>query len=266
MGGGEAIDLAIKLARGSTGRQRRHLGLRRVPRPHRPRPGRRRRAVPRPLRPARPRLHARSPSATSMRWRAAVDDETAAVIFETIPATLGMPLPPEDYLRGGARRSATERGARDDHRRGADRPGPLRRRLGLSTPTASCRTSWSPPRGLSGGLYPITATALPRAPQRLPARQPLHPHLHLRRRGDRLRGRPGGAGHPGRGRASSSTCALWPVLSGRASAGCSTGIRDVLIEARQRGLMMGLKMARPACGPLMTVAGFRQRRARYLRQ
>ena len=30
-----------------------------------------------------------------------------------------------------------------------------------------------------------------------------------------------------------------------------------LVEARQRGLMMGLKMANEACGPLMTLAGFR---------
>ena len=31
---------------------------------------------------------------------------------------------------------------------------------------------------------------------------------------------------------------------------------DVLVETRQRGLMMGLKMANEMCGPLMTVAGF----------
>jgi acetylornithine/N-succinyldiaminopimelate aminotransferase len=30
----------------------------------------------------------------------------------------------------------------------------------------------------------------------------------------------------------------------------------VLVEARQRGLMMGLKLANPAFGPLMTLAGF----------
>ena len=38
------------------------------------------------------------------------------------------------------------------------------------------------------------------------------------------------------------------------------GLREryprVLLEARQRGLMMGLKMANEFCGPLMTVAGF----------
>jgi acetylornithine/succinyldiaminopimelate/putrescine aminotransferase len=31
----------------------------------------------------------------------------------------------------------------------------------------------------------------------------------------------------------------------------------MLQEVRQRGLMMGLKMADPTCGPLMTLAGFR---------
>jgi acetylornithine/N-succinyldiaminopimelate aminotransferase len=30
----------------------------------------------------------------------------------------------------------------------------------------------------------------------------------------------------------------------------------VLVEARQRGLMMGLKLANPAFGPMMTLAGF----------
>jgi acetylornithine/succinyldiaminopimelate/putrescine aminotransferase len=32
---------------------------------------------------------------------------------------------------------------------------------------------------------------------------------------------------------------------------------DVLVEVRQRGLMMGLKWTHEMCGPLMTVAGFR---------
>jgi len=31
----------------------------------------------------------------------------------------------------------------------------------------------------------------------------------------------------------------------------------LLVEVRQRGLMMGLKMASPACGPLLTLAGLR---------
>ena len=32
---------------------------------------------------------------------------------------------------------------------------------------------------------------------------------------------------------------------------------DVLVEARQRGLMMGLKMVNDICGPLMTIAGMK---------
>jgi acetylornithine/succinyldiaminopimelate/putrescine aminotransferase len=32
---------------------------------------------------------------------------------------------------------------------------------------------------------------------------------------------------------------------------------DVLVEARQRGLMMGLKLANPNYGPWMTAAGFK---------
>ena len=36
----------------------------------------------------------------------------------------------------------------------------------------------------------------------------------------------------------------------------ASGHADVVVEARQRGLFMGLKMANEMCGPLMTVAGF----------
>jgi putrescine aminotransferase len=36
-----------------------------------------------------------------------------------------------------------------------------------------------------------------------------------------------------------------------------TGHPDILVEVRQRGLFMGLKMKNEMCGPLMTVAGFK---------
>ena len=42
----------------------------------------------------------------------------------------------------------------------------------------------------------------------------------------------------------------------RGFAQLASGHPDVVVETRQLGLMMGLKMTNEMCGPLMTVAGF----------
>jgi len=110
-------------------------------------------------------------------------------------------------------------------------------------------------KGLSGGIYPLSATVY---------REHLNPFLHE---------------HPF---IHISTC-------GGAEVGCYVGLEvlnildepgflehvrqmaglfqeglgrlqekypELLVEVRQRGLMMGLKLANEACGPLMTLAGF----------
>jgi len=88
----------------------------------------------------------------------AVGDDTAAVILEAIPATLGMPIPREDYF-AGVRRLCSERGARlivDEVQTGLGRTG---RWWGYQhegvTPDAVVTG-----KGLSGGIFPITATLL----------------------------------------------------------------------------------------------------------
>ncbi len=96
VGGGEAIDLAIKVARGVTGRAEDrfggggyhghtgfalYTGDEKYFAPFGPRmPG-----------------FAQVPFGDVDALAAAIDEDTAAVHLETIPATLGMPMPPADY-------------------------------------------------------------------------------------------------------------------------------------------------------------------------
>jgi putrescine aminotransferase len=88
----------------------------------------------------------------------AIDDRTAAVILEAIPATLGMPIPRPGYF-AAVRRLCAERGARlivDEIQTGLGRTG---RWWGYQhegiVPDAIVIG-----KGLSGGIYPITATLM----------------------------------------------------------------------------------------------------------
>lgn len=155
--GGEAVDLAIKAARGTTGRAtiisakggyHGHTGLS--------------------LAAGDPAF--RDPFGQNLpgfvqvpfddvgAMERAIDEQTAAVILEPIPATLGMPLPSSDYFPE-VRRLCTERGARlllDEVQTGLGRTG---RWWGYQhegvIPDAIITG-----KGLSGGIYPISATLL----------------------------------------------------------------------------------------------------------
>lgn len=89
-----------------------------------------------------------------------VDEGTAAVIFETIPATLGMPLPAPGYLKAVAE-LCRARGTKlllDEVQTGLGRTGTLwSHEQDEVTPDAIITG-----KGLSGGLYPIAATLLSR--------------------------------------------------------------------------------------------------------
>jgi len=156
-GGGEAVDLALKLARGATGRRRvvsalggyhGHTGL----------------AV------AAGDAQYREPFGASQAdflqvpfddlaaLAAAVDGHTAAVILEPIPATLGMPIPAPGYLAGAAA-LCRERGARlvvDEVQTGLGRTG----RMWAFGEDGIVPDAVVVGKGLSGGVYPITATLL----------------------------------------------------------------------------------------------------------
>lgn len=249
--GGEAVDMAIKLAWGHTGRSKiisaiggyhGHTGLALATGDEQYRQG---------FPPVSP-VFQQVPFGDLESLEAAVDEDTAAVIFETIPATLGIVIPPEDFFTK-VRRICDERGAVmiiDEVQTGLGRCGAY---WGIDT-YGVVPDILVTAKGLSGGIYPITATIY---------RDHLNPFLHE---------------HPF---IHVSTC-------GGAEVGCYVALKvleilerpgflehvrslaalfraglnelqdrhpSLLLETRQRGLMMGLKMANPACGPLLTVAG-----------
>ena len=162
VGGGEAIDLALKVARGHTGRQgivsavggyHGHTGL----------------AMAAGDPEYRDPFGPNPPGFTQVAFgditalSAAVDTTTAAVILETIPATLGMPLPPPGYL-SQARELCHSVGAvliLDEVQTGLGRTG---RMWGYqheaAGPEAFVPDMIVTAKGLSGGIYPITATLM----------------------------------------------------------------------------------------------------------
>ena len=107
--GGEAIDLALKLARAHTrktkiisalGGYHGHTGLALAAGDETYR---------KPFEPLSPGF-LQVPFGDLGALEAAMGDDTAAVIFETIPATLGIAIPPEDFY-AGVRRLCDQRGA-----------------------------------------------------------------------------------------------------------------------------------------------------------
>ncbi|MHA7651716.1 aspartate aminotransferase family protein [Mycobacterium sp. ML4] len=154
--GGEAIDVAIKLARRHTrrpnvvsieGGYHGHTGLATAT------------GTAEFQRPWRYRL----PDFVRVRWGdvdaldAAVDDRTSLVLLETIPATLGLPNAPDDWLPT-ARRLTAERGALlalDEVQTGLGRSGRhwcYQHHDGLDPDLIITG------KGLGGGLYPMAAT------------------------------------------------------------------------------------------------------------
>ena len=160
VGGGEAIDLALKVARGFTGRRtivsavggyHGHTGLAMAA------------GDPQYRDPFGPNLpgFVQVPFDDLQALDRAVDDATAAVILEPVPATLGMPIPSEGYL-GAAARLCHERGALlivDEVQTGLGRTG----RVWAYQHDPGCEPDMVVTgKGLSGGLYPITATLMTR--------------------------------------------------------------------------------------------------------
>jgi putrescine aminotransferase len=88
----------------------------------------------------------------------AVDDDIAAVVLETVPATLGMPLPSDGYL-AGVQRLCRERGAflvLDEVQTGLGRSGRMwcYEHDGVEPDVVVTG------KGLGGGVYPIAATLM----------------------------------------------------------------------------------------------------------
>lgn len=157
VGGGEAVDLALKVARAYTGREKiisakggyhGHTGLAMAAGDEKyrapfgqPVPG-----------------FVQVPFGDMDALAAEMDGNTAAVILETIPATLGIAIPREGYLPS-VREFCTERGVLliiDEVQTGLGRTGKLWgfEHFGIVPDIVVLG------KGLSGGIYPITATVL----------------------------------------------------------------------------------------------------------
>lgn len=253
VGGGEAIDTAIKIARAHTRRPKilcaqggyhGHTGFALAA-------GEAKYSAPfAPLAPG----FVHVPFADLDALEAAMDEDTAAVILETIPATMGIVVPPEDYF-AGVHHLCDRHGAVmiiDEVQTGLGRCGAI---WGIDT-YGVVPDILVTAKGLSGGLYPIAATIYR---EHLNPFLQENPFIHISTFGG----------------AEVGCYAALEVLAilqeswflphvQRMAALFAAGLAElkerharVLVEVRQRGLMMGLKLADQALGPLLTLAGFR---------
>lgn len=238
-GGGEAVDLAIKVCRGATGRAgivsarggyHGHTGYALAagdPQYREPfgadLPG-----------------FVQVPFDDVAAMDAAVGDDTAAVLLEPIPATLGMPLPSDGYL-AAVQRICRDRGAKlivDEVQTGLGRTGAMWAHEHDGVEPDAIVTG----KGLSGGVYPIAATLLTRE---LHAVFDDRPFAHVSTFGG----------------AELGCVAALAVLDAVEAPGFLDGVRraagifaDALaggsrpFALRQRGLMMGLKFGVPRGG------------------
>lgn len=251
--GGEAIDMAIKLARGHTRRTKiisarggyhGHTGLAlatgdelyRAPFGAQP-PG-----------------FVQVPFGDLNALETAIDDDTAAVIFETIPATMGIVIPPENFF-------ASVRALCDQHnvvmiidevQTGLGRCGAM---WGIDTFGVTPDILVTA-KGLSGGIYPITATIY-RDPLDRVLRE--NPFIHVSTFGGSEVGcyvalevldilqAPGFLDH----------VRAMAQLFHDGFVQLQSKYPELIVEIRQRGLMMGLKLAHPSLGPMLTLAGMK---------
>ncbi|NOX38483.1 MAG: aspartate aminotransferase family protein [Calditrichaeota bacterium] len=250
--GGEAIDTAIKIARGATGRRKilsvkgayhGHTGLA---------------VATGDAKYSQPFL-SDSPDFVQVPFNdvaaltQTLTEEFAAVILETIPATLGMPIPDSDYFQK-VHQVCRQRGSLliiDEVQSGLGRTGKLWAISHFDTVPDILVTG----KGLSGGLYPITATII------RPELEILFqddPFIHISTFGgselgclvaskvlDITRQREF-LEHVNR-------------LANIFADGLDTlrqRFEGFLVDVRQKGLMIGLKMADERLGPVMTRACF----------
>ena len=235
--GGETADLAIKVARGRTGRRRvisasggyhGHTGLA--------------------LATGDPQFRdpfgenlphfVQVPFNDPTALERALDDDTAAVILEAIPATLGMPLPAEGYF-AAVRRLCSARGALlviDEIQTGLGRTGTMWGYQHEAIVPDALLTG----KGLSGGIYPITATLMTAD---MHAALDAHPFAHISTFG---------GAEPG----CAAALAVLDFVEAPGflervtalSARFAAGFDGLPFELRRRGLFMGFKLASEGAG------------------
>jgi putrescine aminotransferase len=173
VGGGEAIDLAIKVARAGTSRPgvvsanggyHGHTGLAMAAGDPEFRE---------PFGPTPPGF-VQVPFDDLQALDSVIDDSCAAVLLEPVPATLGMPIARSGYF-AGVQRLCRERGAKlviDEVQTGLGRTGKIWAYQHEEIEPDVIVTG----KGLSGGLYPITATLMT---HELHSFFDTHPHIHI---------------------------------------------------------------------------------------
>ena len=252
VGGGEAVELAIKVARGYTGKPKvisakgayhGHTGLALAAGDEKYRA---------PFGPAAPGFM-QVPFGDVEALEGAVDDETAAVLFETIPATYGMTIPDKEYF-SQVRELCDRKGAlliADEVQTGLGRTGKL---WGIEhfnvVPDIMVIG-----KGLSGGVYPMTATCF-MAKYEVVFHE--DPFIHISTFGGAEVGCPVALKVL---ELSSNPAFLNHVQE--IAAVFSEGferLRDkhpqILVGLRQLGLMMGIEMVNEYCGPLFSKAAY----------
>ena len=248
VGGGEAVDLAIKLARGYTGRYRvisatggyhGHTGFALATGDEQYRS---------PFGPNLPGF-LQVPFDNVQALEQAVDKETAAVIFETIPATLGMPVPRADFFTS-ARRICSERGALliiDEVQTGLGRTGKLWgiEHFGIVPDVIVIG------KGLSGGIYPMSATCYRKE---FAGFFHKNPFIHVSTFGGAVVGCPVAAAvldESSRPEFLANVNELAEIFNS-GFAELKKKHPNILTGLRQLGLMMGIEMVNDTCGPILT--------------
>jgi len=248
VGGGEAIDLAIKLARGFTkktkivsasGGYHGHTGLALATGDAQYRD---------PFGP-NPSGFEQVPFDSKPSLEQAIDDNTAAVIFETIPATYGMPIPESDYYQF-ALEACHKHGALlilDEVQTGLGRTGTMWGFENFDIVPDIFVTG----KGLSGGIYPMSATCFR---SELESFFNKNPFIHISTFGGAEIGCPAAIAVL---EITSSPAFLENVknLSRIFKQGFDKLKKkhpEILVDLRQLGLMMGIEMVNEHCGPILS--------------
>lgn len=252
VGGGEAVDLAFKVARAFTGRfnilsaqggYHGHTGLALAAGDPKYRDI---------FGPQLPHF-IQVPFGDIDALREKVDESTAAVILETVPATLGMIIPSVEYMQS-VREICSRTGALlilDEVQTGLGRTGRLWGFEHFDIVPDMVILG----KGLSGGLYPISATVM---------RRPLesvfhhHPFIHVSTFG----GAEPGCRVARRVLEISSSLEFLSHVNHMARR-FSDGVeylrarhKKFLVGLNQLGMMMGLKLKDTLCGPLLTKTAY----------